>query len=84
MQIENPRMDFASRQRFPKSEMLRLLRVDGRLVIDRDFNQPGRGYYLHKDGESFLLAKRKKAFERLLHRPLTDEEEKAILEAIHE
>ena len=75
-------MDIASRQLFPKGELLRLVCKDGVLVLDLQGDLPGRGFYLHKSQESFDLAKRKKVFERLLHRPLREEEEASIKEAL--
>ncbi len=45
------RTDVISRQQFDKSELLRLIKIDGYLYPDLDQNRLGRGIYLVKDKE---------------------------------
>ena len=78
MKRENDRTDIATYQRFPKSSLLRFVVEEGRLSLDRNGDKPGRGYYIKKDRESLEIAIKKKAFQRILHHPL-DEEELALL-----
>lgn len=82
MQRTNDRTDIATFGRYPKSELLRLVVKEGRLAVDLQGNLPGRGCYLKKDAASLELALRKKAFNRFLHRPITDEEIERIKEAL--
>ena len=74
MKRENDRTDIATYQRYPKSELLRFVVREGRLLLDPNGELPGRGYYLKKSPESLQLALKKKAFQRILHRPLDEEE----------
>ena len=82
MKIENDRTDIASRKQYPKSQLLRLVVKEGRLLLDPNGELPGRGYYLKKDAASLELALKKKAFQRILHRPLDDEELQRLKEAL--
>ncbi len=45
------RTDVISRQQFDKSELLRLIKIDGYLYPDLDQNRLDRGIYLVKDKE---------------------------------
>lgn len=82
MKRENPRMDIASRKCFPKSELLRLVNVDGVVTPDILHQIPGRGAYIRKDVLALEEAKKRKAFERVFHHPLSQEELAAIKEAL--
>ena len=82
MKRENPRLDVASRTRYPKEELLRIAMVQGVVTPDLAGNLPGRGIYLRKDAASLETALKKKAFERAFRRPLTLEEIEAIKEAL--
>ncbi len=75
-------MDIASRERFPKEELLRIVVCAGVVTPDTRGNLPGRGVYIKKDAASLELAVKRKALERAFHRPLTEEEKTAILEAL--
>ena len=78
MRRENARTDIASRSPFPREELLRFTVKDGCLSLVPG----GRGYYLKKDLASLEAAIKRKAFERILHRPLLEEELTLLKEAI--
>lgn len=82
MKRENDRTDIASYVRYPKSMLLRLVVRQGRLTLDLQGNLPGRGFYLKKDLNSLETALKKKAFQRILHRPLNEEELSMLKEAL--
>ena len=82
MKRENPRTDIASRERFPKEELLRIVLCSSRILVDKEGNLPGRGVYLKKDIASFEKALKRKAFERAFRRSLTEEEIASIKEAL--
>ena len=81
MKRENTRLDIASRKAYPKSELIRLVLVDGVVTLG-NATIGGRGVYLHRDAASLDTAIRKKAFERAFRRPLTPSEIDAIKEAL--
>jgi uncharacterized protein len=54
------------RVRAAKSDLLRVVVVDGQLVVDRRGRLPGRGAHLHPDTACLDLAVRRKAFPRAL------------------
>jgi predicted RNA-binding protein YlxR (DUF448 family) len=76
MRILNAREDLLTRARHPKKEMLRFVLAKGALVIDEAQILKGRGFYLQKS--ELTEALEKKAFNRALHRPLSEKEEEAL------
>lgn len=54
------------RVRAAKIDLLRVVAVDGSLVVDRRGRLPGRGAYVHPDQACVGLAERRKAFPRAL------------------
>jgi predicted RNA-binding protein YlxR (DUF448 family) len=54
------------RLRAAKPDLLRVVAVDGGLVVDRRGQLPGRGAYLHQDADCLALAERRRAFHRAL------------------
>jgi predicted RNA-binding protein YlxR (DUF448 family) len=54
------------RRRAPKSDLLRVVSVEGVLVPDPRGRRPGRGAYLHLDPACVDLAERRRAFSRAL------------------
>lgn len=82
MKRENPRLDIVSRKPYPTSELIRLVVVRGVVTLDLDHKLLGRGFYLKKDATSLEAALKRKAFERIVHRPLSPEELSAIKEAL--
>lgn len=58
-----------------KSDLLRVVAVDGEIVADPLARSPGRGAYLHPSQECLERARRRRAFPRALRvtGPLADE-----------
>ena len=54
------------RSRAAKSELLRVVAVEGSLVPDPRGRLPGRGAHLHLDGDCLAMAQRRRAFGRAL------------------
>ncbi|MEA2450513.1 MAG: uncharacterized protein QOG63_2445 [Thermoleophilaceae bacterium] len=48
----------------PKSDLLRFVRVEGRVVSDPGGRAPGRGAYLCPEGQCAQLAERRGGFKR--------------------
>ncbi len=57
------------RIRTAKSDLLRVVAVEGRLVPDPRGRMPGRGAHLHPDLSCLVLAERRRAFPRALRLP---------------
>jgi len=58
------RMCAITRQKKPKNELLRLVRVDGKIIIDEKQNIQARGVYLSKDKEVLKNLKKSKCLNR--------------------
>lgn len=73
-----------SREKFPKQELLRIVRTtDGSVVADISGKINGRGAYIKKDIEVLDRAKKSKVLERQLETTISDsvyEEIKKIIE----
>ena len=73
-----------SREKFPKQELLRIVRTtDGNVVADISGKINGRGAYIKKDIEVLDRAKKSKVLERQLETTISDsvyEEIKKIIE----
>ncbi|MCS5733965.1 YlxR family protein [Herbiconiux daphne] len=57
------------RKRGSRSELLRFVASEGRLVIDERRSLPGRGAWLHPDAACAARAERSRAFPRALRAP---------------
>jgi hypothetical protein len=57
------------RSRAPKSDLLRVVAVEGVLVPDPRGRRPGRGAHVHPDPACVDLAERRRAFPRALRVP---------------
>ena len=57
------------RQRGPRTDLLRVVAVEGVLVPDPPGRRPGRGARLHRDPGCLDLADRRRAFNRALRLP---------------
>lgn len=74
-------MDLLTRKIYPKAELFRLVKQDGKLCYDKKGDLPGRGIYLHKDRETLEKVFKKGLLKRycpkedlsLLERELTDD-----------
>ncbi|MBA8796277.1 putative RNA-binding protein YlxR (DUF448 family) [Friedmanniella endophytica] len=60
------------RRRAAQAELVRVVAVDGRLVLDRRRRLPGRGAYLHADARCAATAVQRRAFGRALRVPQPD------------
>lgn len=70
MKRENGRTSFLSRKKERRESLLRFVVIDGEIYPDPKQEMKGRGYYLLE--EEIQLAIEKKAFNRIVHRPLTE------------
>lgn len=61
-----------TREQYPKSELLRIVRQDGHILVDPTGKQNGKGAYLKKDIEVLELAKKKKVLDRALECPVEE------------
>lgn len=77
MQIQNKRTDIVTREALPIEELVRFIVKDGKITLPA-LSYEGRGYYIKKG--SIELAIKRKVFERLLKRPLKEEEKESLLD----
>lgn len=77
MQIQNKRTDIVTREALPIEELVRFIVKDGKIILPA-LSYEGRGYYIKKG--SIELAIKRKVFERLLKRPLKEEEKESLLD----
>lgn len=66
------RMCIGCRQMRPKSELLRLVDVDGEIIVDSGQRIRARGVYLCPDEACINLARKKKALSRQFKRNISD------------
>lgn len=64
--VEPVRTCVGCRVRAAKSDLLRVVAVEGVLLPDPRGTSPGRGAHLHLDRECLALAERRRAFPRAL------------------
>ena len=79
MQRVNTRMDALTRKVYPKGEMLRLVKVEGALLVAPS---GGRGIYIHKSKETIELLENTKVLEKRLGVKLNEALLTRIKEAI--
>ena len=61
------RMCVVTRERFPKNELIRVVKTpEGSIIVDETGKANGRGAYLKKDKEVFLKARKHKILDRQL------------------
>lgn len=70
------RMDILSRKSFPREELFRLVKQDGKFLLDLNDTLPGRGIYIHRDEETLA-----KVFQKGLLRKYASKEDLAVLES---
>lgn len=71
-----------TREQYPKSELLRIVRQDGHVFVDPTGKQNGKGAYLKKDLEVVSLARKKKVLEKVLECPVEESVYENIIEII--
>ncbi len=66
------RLDLSSRRSLPKEDLLRFVKIDGKLIFDKESKLPGRGYYLSKDPSCIEKARQKHLLEKKAGVPIQD------------
>jgi uncharacterized protein len=66
------RMCVVSREKFPKRDLIRVVRTENGVVVDETGKVNGRGAYLKKDLEIFERAKKSKVLDRQLEVTVDD------------
>ena len=62
----------ATREKWPKGELIRLVKTDEGIIIDQSGKVNGHGCYLKKDAEVIKMAKDKKILNRILETEVPD------------
>ena len=75
MQIQNKRTDIASHESFDIEELLKFAIKDGKLILPVH-SYDGRCYYVKYDHIEDGI--KRKSFDRILKRPLTEEEKETL------
>ena len=57
----------------PKDQLFRVVRIDGQVKLDLSYKAQGRGAYVCKNKDCVALAQKKKAFNRALKGPVSEE-----------
>jgi len=75
----------ATQERFPKKELLRVVRTpEGEIQIDNSGKANGRGAYLKKSKDAIILARRTNVLQRALGCEIPDNIYQAMLELVDE
>ena len=70
-------------ERFPKNELIRVVRTpENEIVVDPTGKKNGHGAYLKKDAEVIATAKKKKILNRILETEIPDEVYEELLKQI--
>ena len=72
----------ATNVRYQKAELLRVVRVDGLVVVDLTGNRAGRGAYVTADVDAIKKAKKRNAFARALRVKVDEEIYDELLEVV--
>ncbi len=67
------RMCVVTREKYPKKELIRIVRTADGIKIDETGKLNGRGAYLKKDLDVFEKAKKSKILDRVLEQKVPDE-----------
>lgn len=67
-----------TREKAPKSELMRIVDLDGRIVLDTTGKARGRGANMKKNVETFELALTKGHLERAFKRKVAQDEKEAL------
>lgn len=75
----------ATQERFPKKELLRVVRTpEGEIQIDNSGKANGRGAYIKKSKDAIILAKRTNVLQRALGCEIPEAIYQALLELVDE
>lgn len=66
-------MCVVTREKYPKKELIRIVRTEDGIKVDETGKLNGRGAYLKKDLEVFEKAKKTKVLDRMLEQKVPDE-----------
>ena len=69
---EPKRMCIITRQMKPKSELLRLVKKDGKIVVDKNKKAQCRGFYVSSDPEILKNLKKTKALNKVFKMQVED------------
>ena len=67
------RMCVVTREKFPKQELIRVVRTDNGVIVDETGKVNGHGAYLKKDKEVFEKAKKTKILNKVLEVDIPEE-----------
>jgi predicted RNA-binding protein YlxR (DUF448 family) len=70
--MEPVRTCIGCRQRETKASLVRLIAIDGAVVVDESSTAPGRGAWIHPTSECCGEAVKRRAFGRALRVEITD------------
>ena len=70
---EPKRMCLITREMKPKKELLRLVKIDGKIVLDKKQKVQARGFYVSRDPEILARLKKSKALNRAFKMEIKDE-----------
>ena len=77
------RMCVVTREKFPKKELIRVVKnKDGEVFVDETGKQNGKGAYLKKDKEVIEKAKKNKILDRILEIDIPDSVYEDLLEIV--
>ena len=67
------RMCVVTREMLPKAQLIRLIKTEDGLMIDKTLKMQGRGFWISKKKEVIELAKKKKVLNKVLHKEVREE-----------
>jgi len=59
------RMCIVTREKYPKKDLIRVVKYEDKIMVDETGKQNGKGCYLKKDLEVIKLAKNKKVLDKV-------------------
>ncbi len=78
------RKDLISGKVYPRNELLRLVKIDNEILIDRDYSSKGRGAYIKIDGADLSALENGKLLSRAFKEEVKKEAIASLLERINE
>ena len=67
------RMCVVTREKYPKKDLIRVVRTSDGVIVDESGKVNGHGAYLKKDREVFEKARKSKVLNKVLETEVTDE-----------